>query len=139
MANNMSQPAENDATTQRGSGKLYREAPLLIGLGITLIINGWWIVALLFIALYGCANGVITIARGAIVAELFGRTQLGEILGQLARPVFIALALTPAVFAGILKMGMSFSMALWMLVPIAGLSIISYWRALSYFGRTFPQ
>jgi hypothetical protein len=55
--------------------------------------------ALLFAVLYGTSNGVMTIVRGVVPAELFGRSDYGALLGRLARPQFIARAIAPAAFA----------------------------------------
>ncbi len=62
---------------------------LLIAMLLLNLMQRWWGIELLFVALYGCTNGGITIARGAIAAELFGSAHLGETLGQLARPVLL--------------------------------------------------
>ena len=48
---------------------------------------------------YGASNGILTIARGTVPAELFGTQQQGALLGALARPSFFAKALAPALFA----------------------------------------
>lgn len=55
--------------------------------------------AFMFAALYGIANGVITIARGTVPAELFGRAGYGALLGRIARPAFVARAIAPVAFA----------------------------------------
>ena len=55
--------------------------------------------ALLFAVLWGTSNGVMTIVRGVVPAELFGRRDYGALLGRLARPQFIARAAAPAAFA----------------------------------------
>jgi hypothetical protein len=36
---------------------------------------------LLFVVIYGAANGVMTIVRGMVPVELFGREQFGQING----------------------------------------------------------
>jgi MFS family permease len=50
-----------------------------------------------FAALYGIGNGVMTIVRGALPAELYGRTAYGAISGAMATPVQIAIAAGPFV------------------------------------------
>ena len=52
-------------------------------------------VAIGFAALYGFSNGVMTIVRGTVPAELFGRHEFGTLLGRLARPQLIARAVAP--------------------------------------------
>jgi MFS family permease len=49
----------------------------------------------LFALMYGMSNGVITIVRGALPAELFGRDHYGAVSGALAVPGMIALASGP--------------------------------------------
>ena len=47
--------------------------------------RGAWLVALAFAILYGWSNGVMTIVRGTVPAELFGRREFGALLGRLAQ------------------------------------------------------
>lgn len=49
----------------------------------------------LFALLYGCGNGVMTIVRGAIPAELYGRENYGVVNGAMAAPVLLAKAAGP--------------------------------------------
>jgi hypothetical protein len=68
-------------------------------MAIALLLLPWigpvWILAMLFALLYGWSNGVMTIVRGTVPAELFGARGYGELLGRLARPAFIAKAIAP--------------------------------------------
>jgi MFS family permease len=57
---------------------------------------------LLFAAAYGVANGTMTIVRGAVPAELFGRAQYGAITGALTAPSLIAGAAAPLLAAWLL-------------------------------------
>ena len=56
--------------------------------------TGSWMLAL-FAALYGASNGVFTIVRGALPAELFGREHYGAINGALSAPYLVSHALGP--------------------------------------------
>jgi predicted MFS family arabinose efflux permease len=58
-------------------------------------VHGIWIVALAFVIPYGWANGLFTIVRGTVPAELFGHRDYGALLGRLARPQFILKAIAP--------------------------------------------
>ena len=58
-------------------------------------VRGIWIVALAFVIPYGWANGVMTIVRGTVPAELFGHRDYGALLGRLALPQFILKAVAP--------------------------------------------
>jgi MFS family permease len=55
----------------------------------------WLPVYVLFAALYGMGNGVMTIVRGALPAELYGREAYGVISGAMAAPVQVAIAAGP--------------------------------------------
>lgn len=48
-----------------------------------------------FAAILGLSNGVLTIVRGTVVAELFGRERYAEINGALAGPAVLAKAAAP--------------------------------------------
>jgi len=62
-------------------------------------VRGAMLVALAFALLYGFSNGVMTIVRGSVPAELFGRRAFGTLLGRLARPQLIARAGAPVTLA----------------------------------------
>jgi hypothetical protein len=49
--------------------------------------------------IYGASNGVFTIVRGAMPAELFGRAHYGAINGALSAPYLISHALGPTLAA----------------------------------------
>jgi MFS family permease len=74
-------------------------AVMLLSLALLGLIQGPGWLALVFAALYGASNGVLTIVRGTVPAELFGRTRYGELLGKLAGPSFIGKACAPLAFA----------------------------------------
>jgi MFS family permease len=58
-------------------------------------VRGVWIVALAFAIPYGWANGIMTIVRGTVPAELFGHLDYGALLGRLALPQFVLKAIAP--------------------------------------------
>ena len=68
---------------------------LALALALLTQVRGVWIAALAFAALYGWSNGVMTIVRGTVPAELFGQRGFGALLGRLAQPQFIARAIAP--------------------------------------------
>jgi MFS family permease len=59
---------------------------------------GSWM-TVLFAALYGAANGVFTIVRGALPMELFGREHYGAINGALSAPYLASHAVGPSLAA----------------------------------------
>lgn len=62
--------------------------------------------ALFFAGLFGASNGILTIVRGTVPVELLGSQQVGTLLGQLARPAFVAKAIAPLAFAAALALGL---------------------------------
>jgi len=56
-------------------------------------------VAMMFAVMFGAANGLVTIARGAVPLALFGPAGYGRIVGRIARPALIITALAPLAIA----------------------------------------
>jgi hypothetical protein len=56
-------------------------------------------VAIMFTVMFGAANGLVTIARGAVPLALFGPAGYGRIVGRIARPALIITAVAPVVLA----------------------------------------
>lgn len=83
-------------------------------------------VGLLFAVCYGASNGILTIARGAVPVELFGRERQGEMLGALARPSFFTKALAPAIFAGAITFGIGIQTLLYMLSIVSAAALVCY-------------
>ncbi len=59
--------------------------------------------AALFVLLYGCANGLMTIVRGALPLAIFGSVGYAERLGRIAGPGFVAAAAAPVLFSALLE------------------------------------
>lgn len=70
-------------------------ALMAAALAVLTQVRGVWIVALAFAIPYGWSNGVMTIARGTVPAELFGTHGYGALLGRLALPQFVLKAIAP--------------------------------------------
>lgn len=71
-------------------------------LALTLVQPGALVWAGLFALLYGSGNGMMTIVRGALPAELFGREHYGAINGALSTPVLLSKAAGPLLAAWLL-------------------------------------
>lgn len=82
-----------------------------------------------FAVLYGASNGVLTIVRGTVPAEVFGRERYGELLGKLAGPSFIGKALAPLSFAVIVDM-LGPRPAVYALLSVSLLAWLAYGMAL---------
>ncbi len=59
-------------------------------------------VAAVFALMFGAANGVVTIARGALPLALFGVVGYGRVVGRIARPAQICQALAPFALATVI-------------------------------------
>lgn len=60
-------------------------------------------VAVAFAIMFGAANGLITITRGAVPLALFGASGYGRLLGRIAKPFQIMQALAPVVLAFVVE------------------------------------
>ena len=93
-------------------------------------VHGVWIVALAFAILYGWSNGVMTIVRGTVPAELFGQHDYGALLGRLAQPQFIAKAIAPLALTFVFAADPSRNVSLWTFVVCGALALCAYRRAI---------
>jgi len=93
-------------------------------------VRGAMLVALAFALLYGFSNGVMTIVRGSVPAELFGRRAFGTLLGRLARPQLIARAGAPVALALCFAFDPERSITPWLLAALGVASFLAYRKAL---------
>jgi MFS family permease len=88
--------------------------------------------ALAFIALFGVANGLITIVRGSVPLALFGPHGFGAVIGILATPYLIVNAVAPFAFALLVdRWGYDVAAAALLvagLVSAAGMEIMAAWH-----------
>jgi hypothetical protein len=84
--------------------------------------------AVVFVVAYGFSNGLLTIVRGTIPADLFGRESLGELLGYLSRASIVARAAAPAAYSGFLAAGLGRTGALAIVMASALLALGAYAR-----------
>ena len=94
-------------------------ALMVLALGALISVEGFGIAAIVFVAAYGCGNGVLTIVKGTAPAELFGREGLGALLGHLSRAGLYAKAVAPASFSALLTFGLTRNGALAALMAIS--------------------
>ncbi len=73
-------------------------ASMLLALAALYLLQGASPLAFVVAGLFGISNGLMTIVRGVVPAELYGRRDYAILLGKLARPAFIARALAPFAF-----------------------------------------
>jgi len=100
---------------------------LLILSLITLWVGGSRLaMAVAFAAMYGCANGVQTIVRGTVPAELFGRDGYGILMGRLSISSFIARAIAPLALSLIASLGLAYDLSIPLLAAVALLALVAY-------------
>ena len=99
---------------------------LVAAVAVLVALNGQLALALLFAMLFGGSNGVVTIVRGTVPAELFGRAGYGGTLGNLAAPALFARAIAPFVFAPLAVAESATVAGLLVLLAMAVLSVVSF-------------
>lgn len=80
-------------------------AVMLFGFGLLAMLGFSIATATAFAILFGAANGLITITRGAVPLALFGAAGYGRILGRIAKPFQAMQAVAPLVLAFVVERG----------------------------------
>ena len=104
----------------------------LLPVGLLLLLFGGANLTLLAVALllYGASNGVMTIVRAAVPAELFDREQYGSINGALSAPVIMSRAAAPMAASWLWTPQQGYRAVLWALALTAVLAVVCfYWSA----------
>jgi hypothetical protein len=99
---------------------------LVAALVVLIAQRGAVALALVFAVMFGFSNGVVTIVRGTVPAELFGRAGYGSTLGNLAAPALFARAVAPFAFAPLAVPDTSSFGWLMILLVMAVLSVASF-------------
>jgi MFS family permease len=109
-------------------------AVAFILLPVTLVILRFaglsWSLVVLFVALYGASNGIMTIARGTLPAEVFGRARYGALNGAFAAPVLASRSLGPLVAALIWSAAGGYQLVIVVLIAIAAIAAVSFYIAM---------
>jgi MFS family permease len=105
-------------------------ATLPVALVVVLLFGGELAVVALFCMLFGLSNGVLTIVRGTLPQELFGREHYGAIAGALGAPAQVAKALGPLAVAALLGHGLQPRVVLAALLASSLASFACYLAAL---------
>lgn len=90
--------------------------------------GGWWMLAL-FAFLYGAGNGALTIVRGTVPVELYGREHYGAVTGALATPGLLARAAGPLVAAAIAALPGGYTAALWTMIALGAAAAAAFYAA----------
>jgi hypothetical protein len=90
-----------------------------------------FVATLSFTLLFGIANGLVTIMRGAVPLALFGAKGYGEVLGILATPYLLLAAVAPAAFALLVeRYGYAVAQATMLvagLCSLLGMEVMAFW------------
>lgn len=105
-----------------------RLALALFPLGAALLLSGGAAFVAPFAILYGCGNGLITIARGSVPLALFGPDGYGARLGLISIPGRIAQAAAPFVFALLMQVSPALAVAVCASLCIVGLGCLAMIR-----------
>ncbi|HEX6017462.1 MAG TPA: MFS transporter [Burkholderiaceae bacterium] len=109
-------------------------AVVLTGLPIALVLfalarSPW--VLWLFAALFGAVNGLITIVRGGLIPEVFGRAQVGRISGAMTGIGLLARAGAPVSTAALLLALGGYRELLLLLGAFGVVAVLSFWRGIA--------
>lgn len=110
---------------------------LSIPLGLAVLLPAPQFLALIyvFILLYGGGLGLITIARAATIAEIFGRSRYGAVSGVLSAPSAVARAAGPVTAAAVLTAFHDYNMLLAVLIGAGTVGAVCYWIAVTMHRR----
>lgn len=100
--------------------------PLALAL-FALATQGWLLA--LFALLFGMANGTVTIVRGGLVPEYFGRAHLGRISGTMSALDLTARALAPLLTAWLLLVLPGYPQVLGVLAAVAATATLAFMLA----------
>jgi len=103
-----------------------------LGLALLMFAHGSFVAVALATAVWGGANGVITIVRGLAVPEMLTQDAYGAINGVLALPANVAKALAPALTAGLWAFAHSYDPVLVVALVSAGVAILAFWFAVAH-------
>ncbi|MFO1219744.1 MAG: MFS transporter [Burkholderiaceae bacterium] len=86
-------------------------------------------VLIAFAILFGLANGLVTIVRGGLIPEYFGRAHIGRISGAMAAVAMVARAAAPwAAALALVALGHYLGVML-LLAGLGAVAVVSFWLA----------
>lgn len=86
---------------------------------------GSWLVVP-FVLLYGASNGMMTIVRAVLPAELFGRADYGAIQGMISAPATLSKAISPFAFGALWALAGGYNAVLAVAVTLSLATFISF-------------
>lgn len=97
------------------------------------------IAIVVFVALYGAGVGLMTIVRGTVPAEMFGRDRYATVNGLLAGPGIAARALGPTVVTAVLGVWHSYEWVLGLMLALTATGALCYWIAMNLENARLPR
>lgn len=97
-------------------------------------IAGVWV----FAALFGAANGAVTLARAALVAELYGSAHYGSISGVMTTLIAVTQTVAPLGVGALHDLSGSYKLPLWLLVGTSLLAAVCVVRVATIPAATPP-
>ncbi|TWO71016.1 MFS transporter [Caenimonas sedimenti] len=108
-----------------------RLIPWLIPLGLGALLAGTTnpIAALVFVALYGLGNGMLTIVKGTAIAQYVNRDHVASLNGALGLPTALARAVAPWMLGLLWTREVGYRWGLAVLLAAAVISALALWGA----------
>jgi MFS family permease len=108
-----------------------RLIPWLIPLGLAALLAGagYAAAAVLFVALYGLGNGMLTIVKGTAIAQYVSREHVASLNGALGVPTAVARALAPLLLGLLWTRETGYRWGLAVLLAAGVLSALALWAA----------
>ncbi len=113
------------AMSLKGIGVVTMAMSALGFLLLPFIQAGSWLI-IVFAALYGGSNGMLTIVRALLPPELFGREDYGAIQGMIAMPVRITMAIAPFAFGALWAWWGNYDAVLILCLVMAVFSLVAF-------------
>ena len=110
---------------------------ILVTAGISMLLSAFPAYAAA-IAIYGAGNGIGSIARGTLPLALFGPSRYPALMGRLAQPILMSMALSPFVGAIAFQRGGP-NLLLWLLILIGIINVLLVGLLWTLSGRTPTQ
>jgi MFS family permease len=95
---------------------------LLIGQG-----HGLW--GVVFVALYGLGNGMLTIVKGTVMAQYVSRDHMGSLNGLLGLPMALARAAAPWLLGLMWSAEVGYTSGLWLMFVVSVVGVAALWTA----------
>lgn len=83
------------------------------------------LLVMLFVALYGIGNGMLTIVKGTAVAQYVNREHVASLNGALGVPQAIARALAPLALGLLWRPGVGYTYGLWLLLVASMVAVLA--------------